>query len=324
MSDHIISLRGVTKRFGTLAAVDDVTIDVPRGRCFAWLGPNGCGKTTMIRMMLGLARPTAGEIEVCGFSVPGETHKALARVGGIVEEPRFYPYLSGRTNLEVWAAHFGDAAAGRIDAALDRVNLGDRGGDAVKKYSLGMRQRLGVARALLNDPELLILDEPTNGLDPAGLAEFRMLIRSFVDEGRTVFVSSHILGEVQKMADDVAIIQNGRVVTFGSVEELITGGRQAIIVRSSDPVAAEAALKELPGVAGARVLVDGSLDVSVGQASDEMLSAVSAALFAAELPVYGLWPAQESLEDRFLSITGPGAGEITGPAATGGDPVGVG
>ncbi|MBJ7348750.1 MAG: ABC transporter ATP-binding protein [Thermoleophilaceae bacterium] len=313
-NDNIISLRGVTKRFGSLAAVDDVTIDVPRGRCFAWLGPNGCGKTTLIRMMLGLARPTAGSIEVRGFSIPHHTSEALARVGGIVEEPRFYPYLSGRANLEVWAAHFGPDAVGRIDAALDRVNLGDRGGDAVKKYSLGMRQRLGVARALLNDPELLILDEPTNGLDPAGLAEFRLLIRSFVDEGRTVFISSHILGEVQKMADDVAIIQAGRVVAFGSVEQMLSGGRQAIIVRSSDADAADAAVRQVPGVTGTKRLVDGSLDVSVAQSGDETLGAISAALFGAGLPIYGLWAVQDSLEERFLQITGGDAGEITGSA----------
>ena len=178
MSDAIIQLEHVSKRFGHQLAVDDVTVEVPRGRCFAWLGPNGCGKTTLIRMMLGLARPSGGSIHLRGCEVPNDIRKALSRVGGIVEEPRFYPYLSGRRNLDVWAAHYGGEARSRIPSVLERVALTDRAGDKVKTYSLGMRQRLGVARALLNDPELLVLDEPTNGLDPAGMLEFRDMIRT--------------------------------------------------------------------------------------------------------------------------------------------------
>jgi ABC-2 type transport system ATP-binding protein len=199
VSGAIIQLEHVSKRFGQQLAVDDVTLDVPRGRCFAWLGSNGCGKTTLIRMMLGLARPTAGSIRLRGCVVPGDIRGALSRVGGIVEEPRFYPYLSGRRNLDVWAAHHGGEARARIPAVLERVALSERADDKVKTYSLGMRQRLGVARALLNDPELLVLDEPTNGLDPAGMLEFRTMIRNVVEqEGRTVFISSHILDEVQR------------------------------------------------------------------------------------------------------------------------------
>ncbi|MBI2691194.1 MAG: ABC transporter ATP-binding protein [Solirubrobacterales bacterium] len=304
MSEHVIHLEGVTKRFGQLTAVDDVTVDVAPGRCFAWLGPNGCGKTTLIRMMLGLARSSGGKIEVCGYDVPHQTAAALAEVGGIVEEPRFYPYLSGRKNLQVWAAHYGDGAAERIDGALDRVRLLDRADEAVKTYSLGMRQRLGVARALLNDPKLLILDEPTNGLDPAGLAEFRELIRSFVDEGRSVFISSHILSEVQKMADDVAIIQKGKMVAFGSVDELVSGGSQKIYVRTTDVEAAAALLHGSQFVGTVATDEHGGLTLTVQQADDATLMKTGETLFGAGIAVVSLYPLQESLEQRFLDITG--------------------
>jgi ABC-2 type transport system ATP-binding protein len=304
MPENVIHLEGVTKRFGALTAVDDVTVDVEAGRCFAWLGPNGCGKTTLIRMMLGLARSSGGKIEVCGYDIPHQTHKALAEVGGIVEEPRFYPYLSGRKNLQVWAAHYGDGAAERIDGALDRVRLLERADEAVKTYSLGMRQRLGVARALLNDPKLLILDEPTNGLDPAGLAEFRELIRSFVDEGRSVFISSHILGEVQKMADDVAIIQHGKMIAFGSVDELVSGGTQKIYVRTTDLDAAAALLHGSDFVKSVATDEHGGLTLTVEKADDETLTSTGKTLFDAGIGIVSLYPMQESLEQRFLDITG--------------------
>ncbi len=303
MSDHVIRLNGVSKRFGSLTAVDDVTVDVPAGRCFAWLGPNGCGKTTLIRMMLGLARSNAGTIEVCGYNVPAQTADALANVGGIVEEPRFYPYLTGRANLQVWAKHYGSEAAARIDHCLDRVGLIERADDTVKTYSLGMRQRLGVARALLNDPKLLILDEPTNGLDPAGLAEFRDLIREFVDEGRSVFISSHILGEVQKMADDVAIIQHGKMVAFGSVDELVNAGKQKIYARTSD---AETAAKHIDGSPSIGLVTadeHGGLTIEVEQVSDDLLKFVGKALYDNNLPVFSLYPIHETLEQRFLDLT---------------------
>lgn len=306
MPDHVIRLSGVTKRFGHLTAVDDVTVDVPAGRCFAWLGPNGCGKTTLIRMMLGLARASSGSIEVCGFDVPRQTSHALADVGGIVEEPRFYPYLTGRQNLAVWAAHFGDGAAGRIDGALDRVRLSERADEAVKTYSLGMRQRLGVARALLNDPKLLILDEPTNGLDPAGLAEFRELIRSFVDEGRSVFISSHILGEVEKMADDIAIIQKGKMIAFGSVEEMIGGGKQRIYVRVDDVAAAAPLMHASQFISAVATDENGGLTLDVERADDATLALAGRTLFDAGIGVISLYPLQESLEQRFLDITADG------------------
>ncbi|MFT4036306.1 MAG: ABC transporter ATP-binding protein [Patulibacter sp.] len=310
MAEPIITLRGVTKRFGATAAVDDITVDVAPARCFAWLGPNGCGKTTLIRMMLGLARPSAGEITVRGHAIPQQTRAALSRVGAIVEEPRFYPYLSGRDNLRVWAAHYGPQAAARIDGELARVGLAEVGRNKVKTYSLGMRQRLGVARAMLCDPELLLLDEPTNGLDPAGLVEFRDLVRGLVAEGRTVFISSHILGEVERIADDVAIIQRGRMVACGSVVELTRGAASTIIARVDDPHAAAAALADLPFITATSTGDDGRVTITAGRGGDDELRAVAERLVRAGAGLLELGVRATTLEARFLEITGGTAGEL--------------
>jgi ABC-2 type transport system ATP-binding protein len=304
MPEPIIALRGVTKRFGAVAAVDDVTVDIPAGRCFAWLGPNGCGKTTLIRMMLGLARPSAGEISVRGYSIPRDAREAMSRVGAIVEEPRFYPYLSGRDNLRIWAAHYGADATARVEPELARVGLTDVGGQRVKTYSLGMRQRLGVARALLNDPELLLLDEPTNGLDPAGLVEFRGMIRGLVAEGRTVFISSHILDEVERMADDVAIIQRGRMVACGPISDLTGGTAAAILARVDDPVRGRAALAELPFISTIEIGADQRLVIACEVAGDDQLRAVSDRLVRGGAGLLDLNVRAASLESRFLEITG--------------------
>ena len=261
------------------------------------------------------ARPRAGRGRDRGLRLqrPRQEPQALARVGGIVEEPRFYPYLSGRENLEVWATHYGGEAHTRIDAALERVGLGDRADDAVKTYSLGMRQRLGVARALLNDPKLLILDEPTNGLDPAGLAEFRELIRSFVDEGRSVFISSHILGEVQKMADDVAIIQKGKMIAFGCVDELVSGG-QKVYVRTSDDAAAQRVDGALDGPAwwaASTADGDGLLNLTLDHMDDQVAMLVNRTLVQAGIGVSEITHERETLEERFLDVTaGATPGEI--------------
>ena len=204
-------------------------------------------------------------------------------MGGIVEEPRFYPYLSGRRNLDVWAAHYGGEARARIPAVLDRVALTERAGDKVKTYSLGMRQRLGVARALLNDPELLVLDEPTNGLDPAGMLEFRTMIRNLVEkEGRTVFISSHILDEVQKMADDIAIVQAGRLISWGPVDELIAAGRHSVLLRVDDEERARGVLSGISFVTGVGTNEGhDALDLEVADISDERLIAINRTLVEA-------------------------------------------
>ncbi len=309
-AETIIALERVSKRFGSTRAVTDVSFDVLRGRCLGWLGPNGSGKTTLIRCMLGLARVSEGTIHVRGHRMPQEGRQALERVGGMVEEPRFYPYLSGRRNLEVWAAFYGGDARDRIGWALERVNLADRAASPVKHYSQGMRQRLGVARALLNDPELLILDEPSNGLDPAGIVEFRDMIRSFVEEdGRTVFVSSHLLDEVQKIADDIAIVNAGRLVTHGSVGELVAGGAQRVRLRVDDPARAGAVLERLPYVSGAERLDGGELRVELDRAEDDRAIELSRALVEAGVGIAELVQERDSLERRFLDIT---AGSVPG------------
>ena len=247
----VVETSGLTKRFGDRVAVDNVELRVPRGSAFGYLGPNGAGKTTLIRMLLGLTHATAGTMRLLGRPVPDERAAALARVGAIVEEPRFHGHLTGRENLTVIAAAREPEAHDRIDGALARVGLSQRADERVKRYSLGMRQRLGVARSLLADPELLILDEPTNGLDPAGIHEFRDMIRGFVAEGRTVLLSSHLLDEVEKICDEVAIVDQGKVVVQGSIAELAAGGKQTILIATSDEERALAILSEHRGVKSA-------------------------------------------------------------------------
>jgi len=317
LADPIITLDGVSKRFGSTAAVSDVSFQVMPGRCVGWLGPNGSGKTTLIRCMLGLARTTTGTISVRGHDVPSDVRRALTRVGAIVEEPRFYPYLTGKANLEVAARFAGGDAVSRVDWALERVDLVARGSSKVKEYSLGMRQRLGVARSLLNDPELLILDEPSNGLDPAGMAEFREMIRSFVEqEGRTVFISSHLLDEVQKMADDIAIVQSGKLVLHGSVEQLVAAGRQSLRLRVDDPIRAEETLRRLGLVTGVEHGALGILELNLDRLDDERSIAITRALVEAGIGVIEVVRERESLEERFLQITA----ETTSGGADGATP----
>jgi ABC-2 type transport system ATP-binding protein len=301
----VVETSRLTKRFGERVAVDHVDLHVPRGSAFGYLGPNGAGKTTLIRMLLGLTDATDGTMRLLGRPVPAERDKALARVGAIVEEPRFHGHLTGRENLRVIAAAREPEAHGRIDGALARVGLAHRADERVKRYSLGMRQRLGVARSLLADPELLILDEPTNGLDPAGIHEFRDMIRGFVTEGRTVLLSSHLLDEVEKICDEVAIVDRGRVVMQGSIAEL-RGGRETILVGSSDGVRAQALLAAHPAVRSVAKTPEG---IRVTLQPDSPVTAEVAAadinrhLVEAGLTVHHLEATRASLEERFLEIT---------------------
>ena len=229
--EPVVETRGLTKRFGDRVAVDGVDLTVPAATAFGFLGPNGAGKTTLIRTLLGLTHATSGTFRLLGRPMPADRSTALLRVGAIVEEPRFHPHLTGRENLRIVSAAREPAADGRIGHALARVGLADRADERVKSYSLGMRQRLGVARCLLADPLLLILDEPMNGLDPAGIQEFREMIAELIGEGRTVFLSSHLLDEVEKTCDQVAIIDQGRILMQGTVAEIGRTGHPTVRIR---------------------------------------------------------------------------------------------
>src|SRR5580698_1265915 len=220
---------GLTKRFGSNVAVNGVELRVPRGSAFGYLGPNGAGKTTLIRTLLGLTRANGGTTSLLGIPVPAERSRALAGVGAIVDEPRFHPHLTGRDNLRLLAAARGGDAARRIGPSLERVGLAERADHKVASYSMGMRQRLGVASCLLGDPELLILDEPMNGLDPAGMHEMRAMIMSLAAEGRAVVLSSHLLDEVERTCDAVAIVDRGRVIRQGPIDELIRGAGTMVV-----------------------------------------------------------------------------------------------
>ena len=222
-SQWAVETHGLTKRFGDNVAVNDVELRVPRGCAFGYLGPNGAGKTTLIRVLLGLTHADAGTMSLLGHKVPRHRDKALARVGAIVDEPRFHGHLTGRQNLQILAAARESAARDRIGPSLERVGILQRADDKVSKYSMGMRQRLGVAACLIGNPELLILDEPMNGLDPAGMQDMREMILSLVAEGRTVVLSSHLLDEVERTCDAVAIVDRGRVVRQGPISELLAG-----------------------------------------------------------------------------------------------------
>ena len=298
MNEYIVETEALTKRFGERVAVDGVDLRIPRGSAFGYLGPNGAGKTTLIRMLLGLTSATSGSMRLLGRPVPEQRAEALARVGAIVEEPRFHPFLTGRENLEIVAAARGADAFGRIDGALERVGLAARADERVKKYSLGMRQRLGVARALLGDPELLILDEPTNGLDPAGILEFRNLVRRLVGEGRTVVLSSHLLDEVERIADAVAIVDRGRVVWQGPIDAIRGGGGLTLLVDVDD---VPAALALLAGHAVEQT-ADG-LRVSLPGADEHSAAEINRTLVAGGVAVRRLEPSRVSLEERFLEIT---------------------
>jgi ABC-2 type transport system ATP-binding protein len=302
--EFVVATDGLTKRFGELTAVDHVQLRVPRGSAFGYLGPNGAGKTTLIRMLLGLTEASEGQMTVLGRPVPAERDQALARVGAIVEEPRFYGHMTGRQNLYAVAAARGSAAAALIGPALDRVGLTARGDDRVATYSMGMRQRLGIAACLLADPELLILDEPMNGLDPAGILEFRGLIRGFVDEGRTVVLSSHLLDEVEKTCDAVAIVDHGRVIVQGSIAELAAGGTHRLVVATGDNERARALLldrRDVSDVAGR----DAELTVTLlnGAPGEALTAAIVQQLVQAQIPVYRVDPEQPTLEERFLQVT---------------------
>jgi ABC-2 type transport system ATP-binding protein len=295
MTDNVVITDGLTKRYGDRLAVDGVGLTVRRGEVYGFLGPNGAGKTTTLRMLLGLVRPTSGEATVLGRRLGASA--ALAGIGALVEGPGFYPYLSGRDNLRVLARYAGlDDVA--VDAALDLVDLTGRGSDRFRSYSLGMKQRLGVAAALLGRPELLILDEPTNGLDPAGMADMRDLIRAVADQGKTVLLSSHLLGEVEQICDRVGVIAAGRLLAENTVAEV--RGEASLLVHAEPLPAARAVAERVVG-ADRVSIVDGVLWLS---ADADRASELTRALVSAGVAVHKVTPRERTLQDAFFALTG--------------------
>jgi len=301
LSPYVVETAGLTKRFGDRTVVRNVELRVPRGAAFGYLGPNGAGKTTLIRMLLGLTPASAGTMALLGLPVPKQRAAALARVGAIVEEPKFHGHLTGRENLRVVAAARSREARGRIDAVLERVGLAARADERVRTYSLGMRQRLGLARCLLADPELLILDEPMNGLDPAGIQEFRGFVRSFVDGGGTIVLSSHLLDEVEKTCDHVAIVDRGAVVAQGSIAELRGADGTSVLVEVDERARARTLLAAERTVDS--VVDDGTLLRVALREGIDAVPDLNRRLVEAGFAVRRLEPQQASLEDRFLKIT---------------------
>jgi ABC-2 type transport system ATP-binding protein len=294
MTEQIVTTKDLTKRYGERTAVDAVNLTVTRGEIYGFLGPNGAGKTTTLRMLLGLVRPTSGEARVLG-AAPGSP-AALRQIGALIEGPAFYPYLSGRENLRVLAQYvsLGDVA---VEAALEQVDLADRAGDRYRSYSLGMKQRLGVAAALLGQPRLLILDEPTNGLDPAGMADMRDLISSLADQGQTVVLSSHLLGEVEQICHRVGVISGGRLRLESSVAEM--RGQATLLVRA-DPLTTAAEVAERMVGADRLSLVDGQLRLATGP---EQTPDLIRALVHADVAVHSVHTQERTLEDAFFALT---------------------
>ena len=300
MSDaQPIEARGLVKRYGEIVAVDHVDLTVERGDVFGYLGPNGAGKTTSLRMLLGLIRPTEGSARLFGRDPLYDGARALDGVAGFVEGPRFYPYLSGRKNLRLLADLDGGDPPSRIDEVLEIVELRERAKDKVGGYSHGMRQRLGIAASLLRAPQLLLLDEPTTGLDPAGMRDMRDLVKRLASEGITILLSSHILAEVEELCNRVAIIRRGSVIYEGLLDELLQSAAGGYRVRTTDPDRAYSLLLAQRGVEVARV--DGQVRV---QADDDALAAATIALGRAGIGITELVPVTTSLEELFLTMTG--------------------
>jgi ABC-2 type transport system ATP-binding protein len=287
-----IEARGLVKRYGDITAVDHVDLSVGAGDVYGYLGPNGAGKTTSLRMLLGLIRPDEGSARLFGRDPLLEGARALDGVAGFVEAPRFYPYLSGRRNLELVAALDGDGAEYRIEEALDTVDLADRAKDKVGGYSHGMRQRLGIAGALLRDPRLLLLDEPTTGLDPAGMRDMRALIRRLADQGMTVLLSSHLMGEVEELCDRVAIVGSGRVLYEGALDELMASAAARYELRTTDDVRAAEIAREFGEIDGLHFAGD-----------ERAVAELSIALGQAGVGITALIPRTPTLEQLFFEMT---------------------
>jgi ABC-2 type transport system ATP-binding protein len=296
---EILRTEGLTKRYGRIAAVTDMDLRVFDSEVYSFLGPNGSGKSTTVGMILGLVRPTRGRALVFGSDMATHPWPALREIGAVIETPAFYPYLSGYDNLKALSIALGGIPKGRIEEMLELVGLRDRGKDPYKTYSLGMKQRLGIASTLLRDPKLIILDEPTNGLDPAGTREVRELIPSLARQGRTVFLCSHLLHEVQAVSDRVAIVKKGRMVAQGTVAELLGAG-QYLRLRADDNDALVRALGSVPFVSAAD-RIDGFVRAA---APVERAADLNVALAGQGVHLSEITPWQTDLESVFLDLTG--------------------
>jgi ABC-2 type transport system ATP-binding protein len=302
----VISTEGLTKRYrGGQLAVDSLDLSVPRGSVFGFLGPNGSGKTTTIRMLLGLIEPTGGTVGLLGEPMPRSARRVLPRVGALIEGPALYGFLSGRENLLRYDT--ADPTADprtrsvRVDRALERVGLSAAAGKKARAYSLGMKQRLGLAAALLQPRELLVLDEPTNGLDPQGMREIRTLVRELAGDGSTVFLSSHLLDEIEQVCTHTAVMHRGRLITQGTVAEMSSGARGRLAVTTPDPAEAARILKEQ----GVSDLITGGEELT-GDPPPGDLAELNAALVRAGIRVRAFGLRRASLEDVFVSLTGEG------------------
>jgi ABC-type multidrug transport system ATPase subunit len=294
--DDVVETRGLSKHYGSIVAVEDLHLTVKRGEVYGFLGPNGAGKTTTLRMLLGLIRPTAGTATVAG-AAPGSP-ASLIKTGAIVETPAFYPYLSGYDNLRLLAIYCG-VPVQRVAATLDEVELTPRARHKFSTYSMGMKQRLGIAAALLKEPELLILDEPTNGLDPQGMADVRNLIISLGRGNRTVLISSHLLSEVELMCTRIGVIRKGRLVAEGTIEEL--RGAVALTVKATPADAARKVLEGELGAENVKVVDAGTFSLKV---SLDRTASINRRLVEAGIAVTGLQAEGKSLEDIFIELTG--------------------
>lgn len=300
MEQPILSVSGLQKRIGRRLIVTDVSFEVGRGEIFGFLGPNGAGKTTTIRMLVGLIRPTAGRITIDGHDLRANPRAAMRSVGCIVENPDLYPYLTGHENLLQLARMQGAHAVERIDRVAHLVHLSDRLHDKVRTYSLGMRQRLGIAQALLGDPKLLIVDEPTNGLDPAGIRELRAFLQDLARDGLSIFISSHLLAEIEQLCDRVAIIRDGAVVRTGDVEALLAEASNEVDWRV-EPVDTALPILARHAVDGHVRPVDEGLRCTM---ADSDVSAATLDLAGARCHVYEITRHKSTLEDVFMKTTG--------------------
>ncbi len=303
-NDIILRTCDLTKNFGKLVAVKDLNLEIHRGEVFGFLGPNGAGKSTTVGMILGLITPTAGHIELFGKRLEGNSWAALRRVGAIIEEPAFYPYLSGRDNLQALAMAIGSIKQTKIDEVLERVNLFERANDRYSHYSMGMKQRLGIASTLLRDPELIILDEPTSGLDPAGTKEVRDLIPQLAHESRAVFLCSHLLHEVELVCNRVAIIKQGVIIANSPVQELLMKG-QLLQIKVDNTERAAALLKSQDWIKSI-IVENGYLVIDAPKDSASRVNKTLAEnnIFASELVSRNI-----SLESVFLQLTGGESGD---------------